>query len=151
MNKSKIVSNSNDRYVSGQLLIVGACTIAFVVITAAAVSLNFNNSVRVISERTHPLVYEFRDVRDKMEQALKDRDSAQGWDDTTMEALIISEFSDIFDDFSRIELYHGIHFYYDVSSVNVNYDVNEVESIEAVIIMIQKNSQISGLVTFQIQ
>ena len=151
MNNSNLISTSNDRCRSGQLLVLGACIIAFAVITTAAVSLNFNNSVKVISERAHPLVYEFRDVRDKMEQALIDRDTAQGWDDT-MEVQIKDEFSDIFNDFSEIELYHGIYFYYDESSVLITFGLlGEVEKIEADITMVQKNNQISGTVTFQIE
>ena len=148
MIKETYFSRDGSRGFSGEMLMVGAVAIAFSLMTAAALSAAlFNINIQVLSERSHSLVHEFRVLKTKMEQALQYKLSNFK---RSEEDRIYENFSKVEKNFSRIELYHGI--YFNAVIETIHYDAqDEVSTIDATVVMRQRNSEISGNVTFNIQ
>ncbi|HID24988.1 MAG TPA: hypothetical protein EYP23_00770 [Thermoplasmata archaeon] len=136
------------RFFSGEMLMVGAVAIAFSLMTAAALSATlFNINIQVLSERSHSLAHEFRVLKTKMEQILQYKLSNLKEDEN---ATIRENFSKVVEIFSRVELYHGI--YFNAVIETIHYDAQSIVStIDATVVMRQRNSEISGNVTFSIQ
>ncbi|HEC95062.1 MAG TPA: hypothetical protein ENI45_03750 [Thermoplasmatales archaeon] len=148
MIKKTSFSGHTDGGVSGEMLMVGAVAIAFSLMTAAALSATlFNINVQVLSERSHSLLHEFRVLKTKMEQALQYKLSNFK---RSEEDRIYENFLKVEENFSRIELCHGI--YFNAVIETIHYDAqDEVSTIDATVVMRQQNSEISGNITFSIQ
>ena len=98
----------SSRSSSGAMLILMALTMAFSIITAAALATSINNiNIKTLSERSRSLVKELDMVESKFEETLN---ASIINPESSNEEAICKTFKEVVENFSKIELTHGIFF-----------------------------------------
>ena len=139
--KKKMFQSS--RSSSGAMLILMALTMAFSIITAAALAISINNiNIKTLSERSRSLVKELDMVESKFEETLNARIINPEF---SSEEAIYKTFKEVVENFSKIELTHGIFF----NATNPEYN-ETLASLTFDVVIVQKNTKISGKVTVTI-
>ena len=122
---------------SGAMLIILALFLCFSIIGAAALSADIQNvNVKTISGRSRSLIYEFNILKTKFEEAFNDSLSNTPSNEEKNEI-----FTALVENFSRIELNHGIFF---------NATLLDADNYEVDFLIFQKNTRINGIIELDI-
>jgi hypothetical protein len=126
---------------SGAMLIILALFLCISIISAAALSSDIENiNVKTISGRSRSLIYEFNILQTKFEDALNKSLNLKGI--TSGETAKINKtFTEVVENFSRIELNHGIFF---------NATLIDASTYEIDFLIFQKNTKINGTIKLDI-
>lgn len=143
--------NNKYRHGSGQMLIVAGVVIAVSVMVLAALSTSLSNiHVSVFTGRSHSLLSEFRDVRMKLGDALKNSNNRIAGMYEFDEDKILEKFSAIESNFSKIELYHGNYLSATIEDrdIDIVYVGTKIYSVNVSLVMRQSDSMISEKIKY---